>query len=87
LRGAERFGGRRGGFVWHGLIVPSDARPERRRPPFRPWPVVVGTPLRGRCVIFVGAHPVGDGRGTRPENHRPQGGLLQKIFPLHAVQL
>jgi hypothetical protein len=21
---------------------------------------------------------VGDGRGTRPENHRPQGGLLQR---------
>ena len=22
--------------------------------------------------------PVGDGRGTRPENHRPRGGLLQR---------
>jgi hypothetical protein len=28
--------------------------------------------------VFVGAHPVGDGRGTRPASHRTQGGLLQK---------
>jgi hypothetical protein len=26
LRGAERFGGRRGGFVGHGLIVPCVTR-------------------------------------------------------------
>jgi hypothetical protein len=26
LRGAERFGGRRGGNVWHGLIVPCVTR-------------------------------------------------------------
>jgi hypothetical protein len=33
---------------------------------------------RVRDRYFVGAHPVGDGRGTRPENHRQRGGLLQK---------
>jgi hypothetical protein len=30
LRGAERFGGRRGGFVGHGLIVPCVTRPRPR---------------------------------------------------------
>ena len=49
-----------------------------------PWAMrhLCGSPPRGRCVIFVGAHPVGDGRGTRPANHRPQGGgSYKKSFP------
>ena len=40
--------------------------------------------------VFVGAHPVGDGRGTRPQfrsaNHRTQGWAPTKKPPLNVVQ-
>ena len=38
-------------------------------------------------LAFVGAHPVGDGRGTSPASHRPQGGLLKKTIHLHVESI
>ena len=37
-------------------------------------PVFVG---HAAIFVFVGAHPVGDGRVTRPESHRNHGGVAR----------
>jgi len=37
-------------------------------------------------VVFVGAHPVGEGLQGVFHAHRPQGGLLRKSDPFHVVQ-
>jgi hypothetical protein len=50
-------------------------------------PVFVG---QEDTLVFVGAHPVGDGLPGEFEGvfhaHRPQGGLLQKSHTLKTVQ-
>jgi len=40
-----------------------------------------------RDEFFVGAHPVGDRRGTRPTNHRPQGWAPTATKKVHGWKL